>query len=357
MEKRSLTVFRLAHIFIVIVLGYIILRQGAFFLIPLILAALLTIMLQPLNRFFLRLVKRIVPAVLLTIFTVIIVLGIVITLLSVQLSAIIANLDNITGNISQGLNDVFDWLDTHFDFQESDLKENIPNLANNAVGFVQKGISSVTTFLFNLFFVLLLIFFMLWYQHNFKQFLLMETAPQKRAKLEEIVQKVQETMRKYLYGLLTVMAILAVLNSIGLLIIGIKYAVFWGVLAALLSIIPYIGTTLGGTLPFLYAVATAGNWWQPLTIVALYAFIQQIEGNIITPKVVGSSVSINPMVALLAIILGGFIWGIAGIILAIPITGVVKILLDHNPGTRSFGFLLGNQMSSKDGIADDELWE
>src|SRR5690606_39670052 len=100
MEKRSLTVFRLAHIFIVIVLGYIILRQGAFFLIPLILAALLTIMFQPLNRFFLRFVKRIVPAVLLTIFTVIIVLGIVINLLSVQLSVIIANLDNITGNIS-----------------------------------------------------------------------------------------------------------------------------------------------------------------------------------------------------------------------------------------------------------------
>ena len=153
------------------------------------------------------------------------------------------------------------------------------------------------------------------------------------------------------------MAILAVLNSIGLLIIGIKYAVFWGVLAALLSIIPYIGTTLGGTLPFLYAVATAGNWWQPLTVVALYAFIQQIEGNIITPKVVGNSVSINPMVALLAIILGGFIWGIAGIILAIPITGVVKILLDHNPRTRSFGFLLGTQMSAKEGIIDDESWD
>lgn len=155
-------------------------------------------------------------------------------------------------------------------------------------------------------------------------------------------------MQKYLYGLLTVMAILAFLNSVGLLIIGIKYAVFWGVLAALLSIIPYIGTTLGGTLPFLYAVATAGNWWQPLAVVALYATIQQLEGNIITPKVVGSSVAINPLVALLAIIVGGFVWGVVGIILAIPIAGVIKILLDNNPNTRAYGFLLGNLMSSKE---------
>ena len=95
-------------------------------------------------------------------------------------------------------------------------------------------------------------------------------------------------------------------------------------------------------------MATAGNWWQPLAVVALYATIQQLEGNIITPKVVGSSVAINPLVALLAIIIGGFVWGIVGIILAIPIAGVVKIILDNNPNTRAYGFLLGNQMSSKE---------
>src|SRR5690554_5684019 len=131
--NRRLSIERLAHVFIVIVLGYIILKQGAFFLIPLVLATLLTIMLQPLNRFFLRLVRHIVPAVLLTLLTVVIAFGIIVTLLSVQLTAIINDLDNITGNINQGLNEVFLWLNRHFDFQESDLKENIPNLANNAV--------------------------------------------------------------------------------------------------------------------------------------------------------------------------------------------------------------------------------
>lgn len=346
--EQKLTVNRLANFLIVIVLGYIILKQGAFLLIPLVLSALLSVMLQPLSKFFQKWVRHIVPAVLLTLFSVLIVIGGIITLLSVQLTVIINNLDNITGTINEGLNQVFLWLDTRFNLQESDLKENIPTITNNIVGFVQKGITSVTSFIFNLFFVLLLIFFMLWYQHNFRQFLLLQTAPQKRTNLRLIIYKIQVTMQKYLYGLLTVMAILAILNSVGLLIIGIKYAVFWGILAALLSIIPYIGTTLGGTLPFLYAVATAGNWWQPLAVVALYATIQQLEGNIITPKVVGSSVAINPLVALLAIIVGGFVWGIVGIILAIPIAGVVKIILDNNPNSRAYGFLLGNQMSSKE---------
>jgi predicted PurR-regulated permease PerM len=353
MEQRTISVHRLAHIFIIIVLGYIILTNGGFFIIPLIFAVLLTIMIQPLTKFFQRLVKYRVPAILLTILTVMAGLGIIITLISVQLTAIINNLDNITGQIGTGIQQIFDWLNTHLNLQESDVKENIPKLADGALGFVQKGITSVTTFVFNLFFVLLLIFFLLWYQHNFKKLILMQARKEKQDNLEKILTQIQGTMRKYLYGLLTVIAILAVLNSIGLLIIGIRYAVFWGVLAAFLAIIPYIGTTLGGTLPFLYAVASSDNWWQPLAVVGMYVVIQQLEGNIITPKVVGKSVSINPLIALLGIILGGFIWGIAGIILAIPIVGVIKIILDHNERTRPLGFLLSDQMSS----TDEAFWK
>jgi predicted PurR-regulated permease PerM len=353
MERKTISIYRLAHILIIIVFGYLILTYGQFFLIPLIFAILLAIMLQPLSRIFQRVVRFRVPAVLLTILTVLTGLGIIITLISVQLTAIINDLDNVTGQINQGLQEILLWLNDKFNLKESDIKASFPNLTQNAVGFVQKGISSVTGFIFNLFFVLLLVFFLLWYQHNFKKLILLQARKQKQGNLEIILNQIQDIMRKYLYGLLSVIAILAVLNSAGLMIIGIRYAIFWGVLAAFLAIIPYIGTTLGGTLPFLYAVATSGNWWQPLAVVGMYVIIQQLEGNIITPKVVGKSVSINPLIALLSIILGGFIWGIAGIILAIPIVGVIKILLDHNPRMRPIGFLLGNQMSTQ----ADDFWK
>lgn len=353
MEYRPISVYKLAHILIIIVLGYIILTRGQFIIIPLIFSILLSIMLKPLVRAFERIVRYKVPAILLTILSLLAGFGIIITLISVQLTAIINDLDNVTGQINQGLTEILDWLNENLGMKESDIRESFPNLTQNAVGFIQKGISSVTGFIFNLFFVLLLVFFLLWYSHNLWRLMLLQAKKPHRGSLEMILYQIQSTMRKYLYGLLTVIGILAVLNSTGLLIIGVKYAVFWGVLAAFLAIIPYIGTTLGGTLPFLYAVATAGNWWQPLAVVGMYVFIQQLEGNIITPKVVGKSVSINPLVALLSIIVGGYIWGIPGIILAIPITGVVKIILDHNPRTRSIGFLLGNQMSGK----GEEFWE
>ncbi len=353
MEQRSVSIQHLAYILIVIVLGYIILKQGDFLLIPLLFSILFTVMLQPLTKFFQRLVRYKVLAILLTLLSMLIGLGIIITLLSMQLTVIINDLENITGQISKGLQRIFTWLNENLNLQKSDIKDSIPKLTENAVGFVQKGITSVTSFIFNLFFVLLLTFFLLWYQQNFKRFMLLQAVSKKTEKLEDILHQIQATMRKYLYGLLTVIAILAVLNSIGLLIIGIKYAVFWGVLAAFLAVIPYIGTTLGGTLPFLYAVATSDNWWQPMAVVGMYVIIQQLEGNIITPKVVGSSVSINPLVALLSIIIGGFIWGISGIILAIPIVGVVKIILDHNDRTRPLGFLLGNQMNTQ----ADEFWK
>jgi predicted PurR-regulated permease PerM len=353
MEQRTLSVYRLAHILIIIVLGYVVLTRGSFFLIPLIFSVLLTIMVQPLNRFFERIVRYRAPAALLTILTVLAGLGIIITLISVQLTAIINDLDNVTGQINKGFHEIVDWLNDNLGLQESDIRDSFPNITQNAVGFIQKGISSITGFVFNLLFVLLLVFFLLWYQHNFMKLILMQANKEKPGNLESILTQIQATMRKYLYGLLTVIAILAVLNSVGLLIIGIKYAIFWGVLAAFLAIIPYIGTTLGGTLPFLYAVATAGNWWQPLAVVGMYVVIQQLEGNIITPKVVGTSVSINPLIALLSIILGGYIWGVSGIILAIPIIGVIKILLDQNKQTRPIGFLLGNQMSSK----GEDFWK
>ena len=151
MEQKSVSMRRLTHLFIIIVLGYIILKHGKFILSPLAFSILLTIMLQPLCNFFERIIKHKVPAILLTLLSVILVVGIIVTLFSVQLTAIVNNLENITGKISEGLTHILDWLNQNLDLQESDLRNNIPKLAENSVDFIQKGISSVTTFVFSLF--------------------------------------------------------------------------------------------------------------------------------------------------------------------------------------------------------------
>lgn len=344
MEQKAFSFHRLASLFIIIVLGYIILDKGKFILGPLTFSILFTVMLQPLCDFFERLIKYKIPAILLTLLSVTIGLGIIITVFSVQFTSIINNLPDITGKISQGLEEILIWLNKNLNLKKSDLQQNIPQLADNSINFIQKGISSSTTFIFNLFLTLLFVFFMLWYKRNFNNFILIQSTQSTRKELKNILHKMQTTIQKYLYGLLMVIGILAVLNSVGLLIIGIDYAIFWGIMAAFLAVIPYIGTTLGGTLPFLYALATADNWWQPVAVVGMYMVIQQIEGNIITPNVIGNSVSINPLVALLSILLGGFVWGISGIILAIPAIAIVKIVLEHNNRTKPIAFLLSNKL-------------
>jgi len=353
MNQKTVSFHRIAYLFLIIVLGYLILDRGKFILGPVTFSILFTIMLQPVSDFFERLVKHKIPAILLTLLSVTIGFGIIVTLFSVQFTTIINNLPDITGKITQGLEEILDWLNENMNLNKSDLQGSIPQLADSSINFLQKGISFSTTFLFNLFMTLLFVFFMLWYKRNFHKFILIQSSKSKREELNDILNKIQSTIQKYLYGLLIVIGILIVLNTVGLLIIGIDYAIFWGVLAAFLAVIPYIGTTLGGTLPFLYALATADNWWQPAAVVGMYVVIQQIEGNIITPNVIGNSVSINPLVALFSIIVGGFVWGISGIILAIPAIAIVKIILEHNNRTKPVAFLLSNKVHK----SNESFWK
>ncbi len=353
MDQKKSSLQRLAYGLAIIVLGYIVLKHGQFILGPLTFALLFTVMLAPVSDFFESLVKFKIPAILLTILSVTLVLGVIITLFSVQLTSIISELPNITEKVNQGVRQIMDWVNQNLNLNESEIQKNIPSLLDTSVNYIKKGISFSSAFIFNLLYTLLLVFFLLWYKDSFHGFLLTQSKKESREEFKGMLLQINKTLQHYLYGLLGVIAILAVLNSIGLLIIGIDYAVFWGVLAAFLAVIPYIGTTLGGMLPFLYAIATAGNFWQPLAVLGMYVVIQQIEGNIITPNVVGSSVSINPLIALLAILVGGVIWGISGIILAIPIIAVTKIFLEHNNKTKAVAALMSNKVHKQ----DEEFWE
>jgi predicted PurR-regulated permease PerM len=98
----------------------------------------------------------------------------------------------------------------------------------------------------------------------------------------------------------------------------------------------------------MYSIATATVWWQPLAVVALYFSVQQIEGNLITPYVVGSNVKINPLIAIISLLIGGVIWGVAGIVLAIPMAAIFKLIFDHVDSLKPVGALMSNDLHKKD---------
>lgn len=153
------------------------------------------------------------------------------------------------------------------------------------------------------------------------------------------------------------MFILGILNSLGLWFIGITYPAFWGFLAAFLAIIPFVGTFLGGLMTVIYAVATTTSIWQPIAVIGLFSFVQFLEGNVITPKIVGESVKVNPLAIILSLVIGGSIWGVAGLILAVPVIATLKKIMEQVDVTKPFSLLLSSELYQKDELFEEQFNE
>ncbi|MFZ1332880.1 MAG: AI-2E family transporter [Flavobacteriales bacterium] len=157
----------------------------------------------------------------------------------------------------------------------------------------------------------------------------------------DIMLRISKLSQKYLKGVFTVIVILGVLNSIGFLLLGLKYAILLGFLVGFLNVIPYIGVLIGSLFPVMIALITKDSYMYAVGALGICVVTQFLENNFITPKVVGSSVSINPLASLVALIAGGTLWGLIGMVLAIPITGMIKIVCDSLPALKPYGYILG----------------
>ncbi|MDC7999372.1 AI-2E family transporter [Gilvibacter sediminis] len=185
------------------------------------------------------------------------------------------------------------------------------------------------------------IFFFLYYRKFFRNFAYRLFSGDSKSYINTMIEKIYTAQRRYIYGLLKVMLIVGTLNSIGLLLLGIENALFFGFFAALLLVVPYVGVIVGALLPALVALATKDSYLYAVGVLALFSFIQFVEGYFITPKVIGGDISVNAFAAIFALLAFAMLWGIAGMILALPITAALKILFDHSTKYAALGFLIG----------------
>jgi predicted PurR-regulated permease PerM len=217
---------------------------------------------------------------------------------------------------------------------------------------VGQGLLSTSTLLGSTGLVMIYTFLFLYYKESFKTFIIYAFEKENRPEIKETLNEIKETIQSYIGGLGLVVVILSVLNTIGLYLIGIEHAIFWGTLAGFLAIIPYIGTLIGGLLPFIYALSTAEASWQPYAVLLYYLIIQQVEGNFITPKIVGDKVDINPLFAIFALVFFGSFWGVGGIILALPLISITKIIFSYFGKTKALSVLMSSDISSKKVISE-----
>ncbi|UYZ60282.1 AI-2E family transporter [Hymenobacter latericus] len=228
------------------------------------------------------------------------------------------------------------------------IDQSIDSVKKKAGGYLGTTINTTTGVLSVLALVPIYIFCFLYYRDHLRQFLFRFVSPDKRKEALNTLDGVQTVVQAYITGLLTVIVIVAVLNAIGLLVLGVKYAIFFAVFASVLAVIPYIGIAIGATLPALITLVETGSVPRALAVVGVFLVVQFLEGNFITPTITGSKVSINPMAAIIALILGGELWGTPGMILSIPLIAVLKVFMDAYKPLEPFGFLLGDVANGQD---------
>lgn len=349
MKKKILDIPKIAYTLIIVTLVSYLFIIGKAMLYPFLFGLLLAFMLKPICKLYERLVRSRVISILLTFLTVALPLLGLLVMFGFQLLQALNDFPLITERIVEGINDGFKWANNHFNLSSSNngikwLNETFANALDDPILYVGDALTSSTQVLTDILFIGLYTFFLLLYRNSLAYFFLIQFSRTQRKKAERFLQQTQYITQQYLFGLGIVMVILGLLNSAGLILIEINYPFFWGFLAAFLAVIPYIGTIIGGSLPFLYALATTETFWQPLAVVLLFGTVQAIEGNLITPKVVGGSVKMNSLAAILALILGGYIWGVPGLILALPVAAIFKVAFEQIDFLKPLALLMSDEL-------------
>lgn len=321
-------------------------------LVPIAFGIILALLFLPLCRFFERWHMPRVIAIALSFIAIAIVLGGIITFFSTQVGALFDDIKLFEKKMMELINSINEImvnselgktlnLSNLFEEQSSAFMSESTRLIGQTVTsslyvLGMAGLTVVYTFLFLL------------YRSSFRNFIVLLNSDDNHEDIRQMITSVRKVAQNYFYGMFTVILIVGTLNGIGLWLIGIDHAFLFGYFAAFLTIVPYIGTTLGGLIPFTYTIIYYDPLWMPFAVAILYISIQQLEGNILTPKIVGDSVSINPLFALVALLVGGMIWGISGMILFIPMVAMLKVIFDHIPSMKPYGLMLGSEFPDND---------
>lgn len=216
-------------------------------------------------------------------------------------------------------------------------------LLDSSGAILKKTFNNTTTFIAGWTLTVIFTFLILLYRNGLVRALSEFSAKENRAKVLEMFKSVQKVGQKYLGGMLMVVLIIGVANSVGLWIIGIDNPVLFGFLGATLSIVPYVGTVSGALIPMLYAFASYDSLWILLYIAILFWAVQLLTDNFLSPKIVGNQVKINPFAAILSLIIGALIWGVAGMILFLPFTAMFKVVCEQFDELKPLALLIGEK--------------
>lgn len=187
------------------------------------------------------------------------------------------------------------------------------------------------------------LFFFLSFRKKVKQSILLFFEKEKRNTVEKVLDESSDLALNFLGGRLLLILFLAVIYSIGLTIAGVENAILISLMAAIFSLVPFLGVWIGFTMAITFTLIGGGNTSSLIIVAATYFIAQFVESYILEPYVVGDKVNLNPLMTILVVVAGGVIWGVAGMVLSIPIVGILKIIFDAIEPLKPLGYLLGGE--------------
>jgi predicted PurR-regulated permease PerM len=313
-------------------------------LVPLAFALMISILLNPLVSFLVRKkISRILAIAISLLLAILFVAG-VMYFISSQMVKFSDNMPLLEKKFSDIFHSLQLWLQRNYSLSLAKQSELISQAGNNLKPLIGQTLGTVLGVLSMVVLLPIYIFLILYYKTLFLNFLYEIFAEKNSMQVSNVLRETNKAIQSYMVGLLLEAIIVAVLNSTALLLLGVQYAILLGVIGALLNVLPYIGGIIAIALPVLIATVTQDGYTTQLGIIIAYAVIQFIDNNILVPRIVSSQVKINALVSLVIVLLGGAVWGVAGMFLSVPFIAVLKIIFDRVDGLKPWGKLLGSEV-------------
>jgi predicted PurR-regulated permease PerM len=337
---------------ITIMLLAIILYLGQGILVPFFFSILLATLLLPVTTFLQRKVR--IPkvfAILLSIIISLAVIGVVLYFLSRQIGVFLEDIETIKQRLSGLARDLQQWVDDKFNINRSQqneyLEDTADNIKDSGAGFLGKTFTTITEVISYVVFLPVYTFLILYYKDLIRKFFIGVFRDSDEQKVANVLFQARTIGRDYILGLFIDMTIVFTLNTIGFLILGIKYPIFLALVAAILNLIPYIGMLIANVFAILVTIATSDNLTDAIWVAVVLAAVQFIDNNFLMPMIVGNKVRINALVTIIGVVVGGTLCGVGGMFLAIPAVATLKVIFDNVDDLRPWGMLLGDDVKSE----------
>jgi predicted PurR-regulated permease PerM len=337
---------RMSQLLIGIVAFFYILYIGQGIIVPLIFSLVIAILLNPFVNFLERKLHRVIAIAISVILAAIIILGLLIFIGS-QATMFSDSFPMLKQKFTELLSDGIQWVAGTFNVSTTQIQAWIANIKNegisNSTGVIGQTLSSLSGVLIVLVLIPVYIFLFLFYKPLLLGFIAKLFPAGNYETVSEVLNETKSLIQNYLVGLMIEFILVSALDTIALLLLGIQYALLLGVIGGLLNVIPYIGGVIAIAMPMILALATKEPIYVIYVFVA-YMIVQLIDNHYINPVIVASKVKINALVSIVIVLLGGALWGVAGMFLSLPLTAIAKVIFDRIDPLKPFGFLLGDTM-------------